>query len=249
MTTLAEMMLDVARFVTIVSEGAATSGSTTTLLDTVNLTEPGDYWGKGTLIIKSATQTDLNSSIIPVLQFGENKLTFSALSKTITAGDTYGVIYSEYKALELKNAVLGVLRSRNAQLYDTSLTGNGSTEYDLPTGVKGVRRVEIDGAIDQHWHEVNGQLVWPTKYAPASGTIQITYCTPQGTIANSASIDDSYDYDAVKWSAIVNVLRAMMQKIGKDDPVLMDLLNEAKTEEQKAWGRAKRHINTDMRLA
>ncbi len=49
--------------------------------------------------------------------------------------------------------------------------------------------------------------------------------------------------------AVINLLRNKMQKIGKDEPVLLDLLNEAKTQEKEASIRAKASMPTDMRLA
>jgi len=251
MTTLADMMLEVARHTTaIIGEGTATGGSTTTLIDTNDLTEINGYWTGGTLFLKSCTQTDLNGTVTPITKFGTNTVTVGTLSKTITAGDTYAVVDKEFNRLELKNAVLSVLRSRKVQQYDESLTVvSGQTEYTLPAGVKEIRRVMVDGIVNQHWHEVNGELTFPTKYAPASGTIQLIYCTPQGEITEIDDIHENYDYDWMKWTAVINLLRNKMNKIGKDEPILLDLLNEAKTQEKDASLRAKASIPTDMRLA
>lgn len=260
MTTVAEKMLDVARYVgarngAVVSEGTATAGSTTSLTDTNNLVEEGNFWGGGTLFLKTCTQTALSGTVVSVLSFLENKLTFGTLSKTITAGDTYGVVTKDFSRLELKNAVLGVLRLKNAEMFDeTTTVVSGQTEYTLPSGVKGVRRVQVkdaDGGIEvnQHWHEINGKLVFPTKYAPAEGTLQLIYCTPQGEISETATIHPSYPEEGVLWSAVVNLLRNRMNKLGKDDNVLLDILNEAKANEDKAWRASRRFINSDVRLA
>jgi hypothetical protein len=255
MTTLAEMMLEIGRFCTLVSEGTATAGSTTSLTDTNNLTEPGNYWGKATLFLKTCTQTTISGTVVNILSFGENKLTFGTLSKTITAGDTYGLVYKEFSRNELKNAVLGVLRSRNAQLFnEATAVVSGQVEYSLPTGVRNVHKVQIkDSAgevvVNQHWHEINSKLVFPSKYAPSAGTMQIIYCAPQGEIAETASIDSSYDFDGVKWSAVVNLLREKMNRTKKDDVVLMDLLSEATKNEERAWKAARQFIPLDMRLA
>jgi len=258
MPTVADMEMEVARFVgsrsgLVYTEGAATAGSTTSLTDTNNLTEPGGMWSGGTLFLKTCTQTALSGTVVNVLTFLENKLTFGTLSKTITSGDTYGLVSKDFSHLELKNAVLGVLRSKNAMmLNEATAVVSGQTSYTLPAGVKGIRRVMVDdgteSVVTQHWHEINGELVFPSKYAPSAGTLQLIYCTPQGEIAETASIHDSYDFDAVKWSAIVNLLRAKYHKVGRDDNSLLDMLEEAWKAEEKAW-KAVRYLPTDMRLA
>ena len=48
MTTLADVMLDVAEILGGVRVGTATGGSTTTLVDT-SRTEPAEYWQDGTI--------------------------------------------------------------------------------------------------------------------------------------------------------------------------------------------------------
>jgi hypothetical protein len=257
MTTVAEMMLETARFVSgvEVSEGTATAGATTYLTDTNNLIEPGAFWNNGTLFLKTCTETTLSGTVVSVKTFAENKLTFGTLSKTITAGDTYAVVHSEYSRTELLNAVLGVLRSVDAEMFNEATTVvSGQEEYSLPTGVKGLRRVQVkdsDGeiVINQHWHEMNSKLVFPSKYAPTEGTLQLIYCTPQGTLAETGTIHTSYDYESVKWGAIVNILRMRLYKMGKDDPLILDKLNEAKANQQQSVTHARRYLNTDMRLA
>jgi hypothetical protein len=258
MTTVAEMMLEVGRFVTdqFVTDGVATAGSTTSLTDTVNLLDSGGFWTGGTLFLKTCTQTTLSGTVVSVTSSSENKLNFATLSKTITAGDTYAVVYPSFSRNELLNGVLQVLRSRNAEMYDeTTTVVSGQTEYDLPDGVKNVHRVMIDDGEDvtihQHWHEINSKLIFPTKYAPSEGTIQLIYCTPQGTIAETGTIHSSYDDEAVKWSAIVNVLRMHLNRFGTgaDAPYILDKMKEAAANEQMAWSRARRFIPLDMRLA
>lgn len=250
MTTLADMMLEVARSVTIISEGIATAGATISLTDTNNLTEPGNYWKDGTLFLKTCTQTTMSGKVIPVLGFGENKLTFATQSATITVGDTYAVADKEYSRTELMNAVLSVLRSRDAEQYNASLTAvSGTTSYDIPAGVVGIRRVIVDGTVNQHWHVINGHLVWPTAYAPSSGTIELIYCAPQGTIAESGTIHETYSFEGIKCSSIVQLLWRKLQNIGKDDPDIMDKLNFWMKMENQAWGKARRFNPTDPRLA
>ncbi len=254
MATVADMMLEVGRFVTdeIVTDGVATAGSTTYLTDTANLTDHSGFWSDGTLFLKTCAQTAISGTVVSVTTFGDNKLNFSALSKTITAGDTYAVVYKSYPRQVLLNGVLEVLRSRSAEMYDeTTTVVSGQTEYALPTGVKNIHRVMIDGVIHQHWHEINGKLTFPTKYAPTEGTIELIYHVPQGTAAETTSIHSSYDFDAVKWSAILNVLRNRLNRFGSgaDTPNILDKMKEAAAAEQAAWGRARRLLPIDMRLA
>lgn len=250
MPTLAKMMLDVARLAADVLDGTATGGTTTTLIDTTNLIQDSSYWMGGTLFMNCADTTDANDIVTPVLRFGETTLTIATQSGAVAAGTAYSVVSPVYSTNEIKQAVLDVLRSRPAEYVDTSLTVvSGTTEYTLPTGVKNIRRVMVDGVISQHWREVNGELVFNETHAPTTGTIMLIYCVPQGDIAYTTAISGTYDLDWLKWTALVNLLRIRINRVGNDKPILIELLNEAKTEEQNAMRRAKMLPVADIRLA
>lgn len=250
MTTLAKMMLDVARLAADVLDGTATGGSSTTLADTNNLTQDASYWKGGTLFMNCADTTAANDIVTPVLRYGDATLTFATQSTPAAEGTVYSVVSPVYTTGEIKQAVLGVLRTRPAEYVDETLTvTSGTTEYTLPSGVRSVRRVLVDGVVNQHWREVNGELVFGETHAPTTGTLTLIYCVPQGDIAYVTEITSTYDLDWLKWTAVVNLLRTRMNRVENDKPILTELMNEAKTEEMNAMRRAKALPITDSRLA
>lgn len=72
-------------------DGAATGGTTATLIDTVNLTQADDYWNIGEIIILTGANAGARRKIIDFVQ-SENKLIFDfEMRSNIQAGDTYTV--------------------------------------------------------------------------------------------------------------------------------------------------------------
>jgi len=247
MASLARVMLDVARHVTGVVEGTAQSGTTSTLVDTI-LTQTAGYWKGSALFLNCEEATPSNDIVTPVLRFGEGTLTFATQTAPVTSATCYALVNPEFTVNEIKQAVLSILRQRPVEYVDETMTAaSGTLEYTLPAGVSGIRRMIVDGTINQHWREQNGELVF--LKAPADGVISIYYYIPQGTIALTTTVNAKYDYDWLKWSAVVNLLRMKVQRVHKDNPILMELLNEAKTEEQKARAASRPLPLSDIILA
>ena len=72
--------------------GTATGGSTTTLIDTVNLTQADDYWNWGTIVFTSG-DNDGNARKIIDFDQATNKATIDyAFDNAVVAGDNY-IIY------------------------------------------------------------------------------------------------------------------------------------------------------------
>jgi hypothetical protein len=162
MTTLAEIVLKVAREVTDVMDGAATSGATTSLTDITNLIQPNQYWDRGTLFIKSGTHT---GKALPILGYASSKVTFTSLGLVpVAVNDRYALMRGVYPWNQIVTAIVQALDSTHVTGTDATLTGDGSTlEFTIPTGVYNIKRVEFirDSAerlVSNHWREVSGKL-------------------------------------------------------------------------------------------
>ncbi|NMC80190.1 MAG: hypothetical protein GYA59_12575 [Chloroflexi bacterium] len=243
MTTLAEMMLETARVVGNVFESTATGGSTTTLVDT-RLQAEADFYRDGTLWVLDGDNAGLCDV---VTSFLENTLTIeSTLTDAIVAGNSYAVADGKFPKRMLKQAILASLTKEKVMKINSSLSVTADTEdYALPTGVSDVRRVEVattaSGSyeINYFWREMDGRLYFMKGKEPktAGRTIRLYYAALHGTIGDSDAINDAIDLNLLKWRGVVHLYRNYMQRMYKDEPQIIDLLNEAKVNEAQALAR------------
>lgn len=246
MTILIDVMLEVARLMGGVREGTATSGTTTTLVDTA-MTEPTETYTGGTLWMTSGTNDNL-CCIVTTHSYG-GTLTIPAVTSAIAAADTYAVAPPKFPKHVLKQAVNAVLRDTKVMGSDTTLAVTANTQsYTLPSGVFDVRRVEIerddttgDYERSHHWKELNGVLYFDPEHAPGDigKTIRVWYAKDHGELADSGTVDNDVDLRYLKWAAVSYLWRWYIQQTKKDDPIAMDLLNEAKSAEIQAMRNAK----------
>jgi hypothetical protein len=80
MTTVFDISLQVMKTVGDVLESAATDGGANYLTDTLNLTQPNEYWDRGTLWIKSGTQAGKTAKVTGYLN---NMLRFQPLASVL----------------------------------------------------------------------------------------------------------------------------------------------------------------------
>ncbi len=121
--------------------GSATSGSKTTLLDTVGLLQADDYW--------NGRRVNIASTVDGLAPLGESRkisdfvlsthtITLEmALSAVVDAGDTYQIaVWADpvYNAL-IKAAIAAYSRYRPYRTTGTIGTVNGTRYYDPPSGV------------------------------------------------------------------------------------------------------------------
>jgi len=255
MTTLTAAMLEVARLMRDVFDGTATGGSTTTLEDT-SLTMPADYYTGGTLWILSG---DNEGECIEIVEYGESTFTFAALSNAIAAGVQYAAAPGMYKKHELKQSVLAALRNARIEIIDETLTVvESQEEYALPTGVRDVLSVEIaenaetpfTWSKNQYWVETSGSVCFnPDKIPDQSegNKIRLHYAGGHPDIDDTDSLQ--VDVNDIKWSAAVILWRRLMQTTYKDNPVAVEMFNEAKMMEAEALRQMKRVPQPDAKLA
>lgn len=241
MTTLSDVMLDVAEILGGVRSGVATGGSTSTLIDTSRI-ESADYWKDGTLFLLSGSNLGLATK---VLAYSENTLVIPT-ALTITAGDRYAVAPPVFPFDVMQIAIQRALDEiGNSVTYDETLLVTTSTNsYTLPAGVNGLMRVEVattstapySYSPNYFWHENNGHLYFDPIKAPSTVgmKIRLWYRIPHVEVTSySTVISNNINLEYLKWKAVVNVYRDRLSQVGKDDPMLIDLLNQAMAKERE----------------
>lgn len=226
MATLASATLDLARILGAVVEGAATGGSTTTLIDTnfPRIAPPDDTYNRGTIWLIACTQTALNGTTAIITDWAQSTytVTFAALSKTITAGDTYALIDRDFPRDVLRRSVNMALQSLGGLTdeYDNAslVTVANQMAYTLPAGVYNIKRVDVatsssspyDYVTNYHWSEVDGKIVFDVghEYGTAGYQIRLFYqVQPTEATADTTSISNYYHPDLLKWTAAVHALQ------------------------------------------
>ena len=215
MTTVFDITLQVAKEVTDVIEGAATGGSTTTLVDTALLaSQPADFFNGGKLFIKSGTHADKVFTITDFTAGGT--VTFVALAGgAIVSGVRYAIIRNTYPFDQIMSAVQRALDSTFTIDSNGTLTGDGETlVFTLPTGVSNVIRVEQQDAsgrrnTSNHVRELhNGTIRFDYGYAPNDGDVLVVYYkTPHPELVDYTTvIKDEINLDWLKHRAAVELL-------------------------------------------
>lgn len=258
MTTLADIMLDVAEILGGVRSGTATAGTTSTLADT-SRTEPADYWRDGTLFIQSGNSAGLATKI---LTFGENTFTINAVTapKTLAAGNIYAAAPSKFPFDVIQ---IGIQRALDeigdAISIDETLTVTASTnKYALPEGVSNIHRVEVATTttlpygynINFFWNENNGYLYFEPSKAPTTVgmKIRLWYKASHAAVTDYSSIiSQNINHELVKWTSVVNIYRDYLTRISKDDPIIIELLNQALVKEKEL--KDKRFKNSNYLLS
>ena len=248
--TLFDATLEVARELDITKEGYATSGEDgppITLIDTIDRTEPDDYWNGGTCWLTydsagaGAAPTG-SFSTIATWDFDLNKATMriaphEILSATPASGDGYAFGKRRYPLSRLITAVnyaLNDLGDIPISDISTITTAANQTEYDLPQAAStDLRKVYIQTNIptdtnDYKWMEIHNWKV----HKSATGSVDKLITPAQ--------------YDAGRLIKIVYVdthanLRAATDEI--DDIVHLDRVVMSATLWALNWYRGKTFSN------
>lgn len=176
---LFQLTLRIARIVTDVLDGIATTGTVSNLADPINLNQPAGYWDRGTLWMLSGS---FAGQVIPVETFAASTLNLPTLSVVIARGDRYALTRHIYPYQVLVSKVNAALDETYVVLDGSpvvDITGDGETlTFDLPDGVSRLAKVEIEdsnGFCDPypstHWEERDGQIIFGSGYAPWSNHI------------------------------------------------------------------------------
>jgi len=245
MTTLFQVLLDVARTCGVLVSGTATGGSTTTLVDT-NRLEQDDYFKGGTLFFRSGT--GLINTSAKVTAYTQSSGTFTFATQTAPSA---GVLYSAsnqsrdtlVQAVNLALTHMGVYTALDETL---DLTLN-ALEYTLPAGVSNVVRVEAPIQYDPttttalaydkiyQWQEIGGQLHLKYPITGAYGEpLRIHYNRYHAEVNLDADVvSDLFNRQRLMWTAAYFFEYERMQFTGNADQKETMLMQTASLREMQ----------------
>lgn len=234
MSTLADLTLSLARKITDVIEGTATGGSTTTLIDTSQLTSfADDYFIAGTVWFLSTTLSGVTATISDSVQ-STGTLTFATQSAT-ASGVRYALANEKFRRSYLRQFINSALRDiRFPKVDDTLTIVLGTTEYVLPTGVDEVLEISRKAysgtyARQYNWRQIAGKLYFDK--APDGALLRLIHNGQHAELTADTDVITiaGLNQERLVWEAAVYAWRWMLQMYGKDNPLAGQMLTEAKT--------------------
>jgi hypothetical protein len=227
-----EALLRAARAVDDVYEGEASSGSPTYITDT-SMTQQSGYYTNGTVVISSGSMA---GTVEKITQHTANKLTFNSIGTAPAVGDRFTAITKDFTASAIRSAIYEALSGIETPHVDKT---HAATDGECTlTDVSNVRRVLVDDQPNHFWKEINGTLVFDDG---ATGALEIWYMAqPAKPEEWTDELDAPVDPEWITWATVVNLLRKRVQSLKKDNPTLLDMLNEAKNKEAVARAQASR---------
>lgn len=218
--------------------GRATSGSTTTLLDTNQKSTSEGFFNGGVICIQSGTNAN-RTRTITAYENADRKFTFDALTGAIAAGVQYTAIRTNYTLDELIAAInlalgdIGPMTQHN----DTLLVTADTEEYTLPAGVFNVVRVEVgeDDAAPyswvrhHYWQEQAGSLIFPAGREPTDTAmpIRVWYNAPHATVSADTDVIAEINPLRLAWASAYYAYFMRSKQVGTDDKELRDLIQAA----------------------
>ena len=247
---LFDLTLRVARALNAVEEGIATSGDTTSLIDSNNLTQDDDFWNGGTawIIQDSAgagAAPEGEYSIINDFANATGDATLrTTLSAGIASGDRYAIADNEYPLNDIISQINAALDDMGPVVFTdtTSVTiADNQTEYTLPTAIVGGELKEVwfqnddSDSDDNRWTPVYNWYVQKTAtgtadelilpYQFASGyDLKLVYTANHAELYDvTDKLSEDIDIRQVVYRATLNMLRynKKKRKTGRyDDEIL-----------------------------
>lgn len=224
-----DIMLATARIVDTVFEGTATGGSTTTLIDTAQLSTIDDYYNGGSLYFISGPRSD---AVSIVSDYVNSTRTWTIpTGAAITTSQKYASAGPRYPHPRLFQAVAQALAEMGeiSQADDTLTVADDTEEYALPDGVFNVVGVEVAQAAAEpynwkpyhYWDEVNGSLIFkPDKEPTETGnTLRLHYNAPHPAPALVGdAVLDAISPARLAWAAAVIAVGARLRLTRADEP-------------------------------
>lgn len=209
MLTLSDITRQVARLVLpdMMMTGTATAGAATSLTDSNNMTQPDQWWDKGTVWLLSGTH---QGKLATITGHRGNQITFATFTTSVGTC-RYAVARAIYPYERIKGAIMQALDDTHIDSEDATLEGDGETlEFTLPAGVYDVKEVWIENPNDatanfksSHWKERNGILRFDYGYPPDDGwTIRVRYRDQHSELVDyDDEVDAVIDTDWLRFSA------------------------------------------------
>ena len=245
--TLFDCTYELARALGVVSEGVATGGSTTTILDTVERTEADDYWNGGAAWILydagglGAAPQGEYSFVSDFATSGGTVTLRSTLTAAVAPNDRYaiaGLRYPLHLLIQKINETFGVIEKTDITTVDFAAE---QTEYSLPSDVLELKQVYIqtvtDDTDDNRWEKIYDWDVQKSATGTANKIIfhrqfdssvvaKLVYLTYHAKLQIATDkLDDSIHINKVVYNAAVGCLLWRKAKVGESDLTVNDLLN------------------------
>ncbi len=255
---LFDLTYRVASEIGILQEGEATGGSTTTLIDTLNLDQVDDYWNNGTVWFPyGATPATPQGEYTVVSDFdnGTNTATITAVTAT-TSGIRYAIAKggkTGYRLDQIITAINRVVQSIHIRTVDTTTvdTAAAQTEYTLPTGIN-TENIEvwietiISDADDNQWVKAYNTYIQKTaggtadtlvfpEQPPYPRDVKLVYGAPHVLlIAYTDKLDEDVHEERIVYKAAYNLLRNFRMREESKDEWLLEAIAELRALAQQA---------------
>jgi hypothetical protein len=231
-----------------IAEGTATGGSTTTLVDTVELTQDDDFWNGGTVWVTydaagaGAAPQGEYSVVTDFTASNDTATLRSTLTAAIASGDRYAIARTRFPLHILIQKVNEALVGVKIEKVDTSTItiASSQTEYSLPSDVLELREVWIstnDDTDDNRWeriydfHVLKSATGTANKIAFGRGfsadtSVRLVYTAYHATLVlPSDKLDDTIHINRVVYNAAVGCLLWRKARVGESDSTVNELLN------------------------
>ena len=237
MTTLFDATFRLAGFMVPLWESDATAQANNSLTDALAAFS-ADQVGRTLWML---TGSLAGTSIKVTSKTSATALAFATQAANIAVGDHYALSNSDYPIGNLRRAVNEAVRifSQNITEDDTLETVAEQEEYGLPEGVRNVQKVWKAESLTApyqykrlyHWDEVEGELRFPTAYAPAVDDykLKIEYLAPHEDLTDdSDELRADLNLDLIHWQAAVWICRDGTSRFhGDPKRDLTNKMNEA----------------------
>jgi len=224
--TLNDALLTLASYALPIHDGIATGGSTTQLIDTVRI-QANDTFNNGVIFFRTGTYAN-TYAVVTDYASATGIFTFAALTG---AGIVAGVQYAVFSLMSGLN-LYDMIHALNQALQDcgdvlqedeTLTTVDEQEEYDLPTGVYHVRKVQIaqdtaapwNWRLCSHWDELGAHLRIPYQYSwiDTGYKIRLTYKAKHAALSVSTSeVSSQINTEWLKFTAAINLIRSLANR-------------------------------------
>jgi hypothetical protein len=236
MTTVFEATLRAAELCKHVRRGAATGGSTTTLVDSGASDRPDDYYNGGTLWFITGYNAG-KSAIITDFVSATGTFHHANPGAANDASNTYAALPATFTKEGLIAALNAALADYGHYPSAVEVPATGADSYNYPIGVDHTRiyRVEVIAAGETRaaphfwWTAVGTQLVFDQNPPAAGDTIRIySYANPPRLVLdNDDRIPSSVDLARLAWLTVYYACLPRMQEGENSDPTLKELFGIA----------------------
>lgn len=225
------MLLAVSRFSLITHSGAATGGSTITLVDNLRK-QISDQFNAGIIFFLTGTNAG-KYTMVTDYDGTTGTFTFSTMAAVVS-----GVLY-EACALSSGANMYDIITAINQALFElgdiptlidydddnTLISDTDAEEYTLPTGVQNVRKMWVAGATSSpykwknftHFSENDGMLHIPYQYTGYLGDgypLRLKYYAAHDTLDTyEDEVNPNVNKQWLTYAASVNLLRSLGTRV------------------------------------